>query len=203
MNGGRQRLNQLKVSLRKGLSLGLLAIVLLSCSFLVMAYGVIDNPPVLWTTDAAGIAEIDLFNMGDTVYLRTNPNLNYPLGPGAGTTYDIYLFEGNHVLNDGDLISSLGVPVVAPISITLIGNGHFGPTQIWASAVPGEYTVILDRTDTSGAGKWNIAVDFRDDLCTAIPTPPSFFVIPEVPFGTLSAIASFAFAFILRARKRT
>ena len=57
----------------------------------------------------------------------------------------------------------------------------------------GEYTIVLDCIILSGypagtVGYYNQNEDYRDDLCTANPTPPSFHVIPEL--GTVALLAS-------------
>lgn len=153
---------------------------------------------LLWTTDAAGITEINEFWVGDPVYLRTNPAKSYPLPENS--EYIVYIFEGNIELENGDPIPGARVPLgLTPLTVATDSNGQFGPVLIWASCEytpPGtDYTVILDCTVYRGFTAGNIGfyqetTDWRDDLCTAVPTPPSFHVIPEVLLGTIAVLAS-------------
>lgn len=201
--------------MKKGIKLVLIVSLLVIgvlCSFGV-TNAVIDNPPLLWTTDAAGLGEINEFVVGDDVYLKTADDyVGQPLAPG---TYRIYIFRG--VINPvvGDDISTYGTPLgLTPLDVETTSNGEFGkpvvagwatPVLIWPN-VPFTppfddddlYTVILDQIKVGvgpsavaapNQGKWGLN-DYRDDLCTAIPTPPSFHVIPEVAVGTIVVLTA-------------
>lgn len=185
--------------------LGLVMILSLSCLLaysLKAAHGVPDwiTPSMqrLWTTNATGLEEINLFMAGDPVYLKTT-GANYPLQPG---NYTLYIFEGNLNVSDGKSIpSGFGIPIVT-MNISTDSMGRFGqttPILIWNSATGGNFTIILDQAfylesghyyASPGYGVWDDSRDYRDDLCTEIPTPPSFRVIPQVPFGTVTAMLS-------------
>ena len=153
-------------------------------------------PQRLWTTDVNGLGEIDEFSIGASVYLKTADG-GSPLVPGK---YRIWLFKGNIVPLDGWKIPDDFGPEVGltPLNVTTDSNGRFGVVKIWdipmdPSLICNDYTVILDQIEVGvgpdaepapNQGKWGFE-DYRDDLCTAIPTPPSFHVIPEVAFGTI------------------
>lgn len=168
----------------------------------------------LWTTNSTGQVEINWFNVGDPIYLKTGtyvpPTVN-PLVPGI---YTVYTFEGDIILNASDNGKKIpdqignGIPVAPPINVTTDSNGHFGqdaqggPILIWNSAGFGNFTIVLDRAayydfgsshyvNDPGYGFWDSSKDYREDQCTATPTPPSFFVIPQVPLGTLLTVVGF------------
>jgi hypothetical protein len=204
-------------TMRKLIVLGLLALVLglafcinaryqVAYCFDDWASGGIQR---LWTTNSTGEEEINVFNIGDPVYLKTNPNALYPLGAGVRGNFTVYIFEGNIVLNstleghEGDKIpDDIGTLAAPPLDIHTNFDGHFGqdsqggPVLIWNSAALGQFTIVLDKKcDWNGVpdanyGYWHSGTDYREDGCTAVPTPPGFFVIPDVPLGTLAAIVS-------------
>lgn len=183
----------------KSVSLVLLSLIALGIlAGYTLGAGPIDLD-ILWTTDAAGTTEINEFFVGDPVYLRTNPNKMYPLPEDS--QYIVYIFEGNLEPENGDLIpDDFGTPLgLTPLTVATDSNGHFGPVLIWdhCEYTPPrtDYTVILDCTVYRGFPAGNIGwydehIDWRDDLCTAVPTPPSFHVIPEVLLGTIAVLGS-------------
>ncbi len=183
------------------------------------------SPPTqrLWSTDFRGLAEVQEFNNGNPIYLMTS-GVERAIEPG---NYTLYLFEGNLIVGNvapyegKKLPADFGVPVVTIFNITTDADGKFGqpiqggPILIWSSSKPGNYTIILDRFaywdndmhkffGSPGYGEWNIQYDYRDDLCTDMPTPPSFHVIPQVPLGTLAATLSLfcGLGLFLRMKKR-
>jgi len=188
------------MKIKKPLSLALFSSLIL-WAYIGFARGVIDVPARLWTTNAAGLAEINEFWVGDPVYLKTADTYgNYPLQRGS---YRVYIFEGNIALADGDPIPGGRTPLgLTPLDVTTDSNGRFGPVVgdwatpilIWDHAnALGEFTVILDQLTVDGSpapnvGYWGASQDYRDDLCTAPITPPSFHVISEV--GTIVLLAS-------------
>jgi hypothetical protein len=200
--------------MRNYIVLGLLAMMLglsfyvSSCNSFAYCFDDWKSPGIqrLWTTNSTGEVEINKFNVGDHVYLKTGtyaPATPYPIVPG---TYTVYVFVGDIVLNathNGKIIpTEIGSLAAPPLDITTNNMGHFGqsyqggPIMIWNSAQFGQYTIVLDRkSDLAGVpdanyGIWQSGTDYREDGCTAIPTPPSFFVIPEVPLGTLAGLVS-------------
>ena len=175
---------------------------------------------LLWTTDSAGTAEIDEFFPGTPVYLRTNPALTRPLPPSS--TYKIYIFLGNIVPVDGMVIpDDFGTSLIdPPPTVITDNNGQFGPIKIWdipndPTLIGNDYTIILDCTRYGGGptydvGEYNEACpcdctgDYRDDLTTTLPVPPSFHIIPETVLGTLSTLISMftGFGYFLLRKKR-
>lgn len=185
-------------------ALVLVTILSLSCiaaSSTKAVYGFADwngSGQRLWTTNSTGLAEVDEFNIGDPVYFKTS-GFNYPMYPG---NYTLYIFSGNLAVANGmNIPGDFGTPVVA-MNISTDTMGRFGqitPILIWNSATTGNFTIILDQIyyllagqyyPSTDYGIWNGNTDYRDDLCTDIPTPPSFHVIPQVPFGTATALLS-------------
>ena len=167
----------------------------------------------LWSTDVNGLTEINTFQAGDPIYLKTDDNFgNYPLGDGkGGVKYRVYIFAGNlftgatagDPIFEGKPISTL-TPVVPPTDITTDSNGRFGtvvglnpgwatPILLWNSATPGQFTIVLDRVTDYVPGNWEANNDLRDDLCTTEPTSPIFWVIPRnvIPeAGTVLLVAA-------------
>jgi len=163
----------------------------------------IPAPQRLWTTDINGSKEIDKFSIGTSVYLKTSDDyVGSPLVPGK---YCVWLFKGNIVPLDGWRIPDDFGPSegLTPLEVITTSEGRFNVTKIWdipvdPALICNDYTVILDQLEVGlgpeakpapNQGFWGDE-DYRDDLCTAIPTPPSFHVIPEVAFGTIVALVS-------------
>lgn len=159
-------------------------------------------PQRLWTTNATGTEEIDQFSIGKPVYLKTADDfVGKPLTPG---TYRVWLFKGNIVPVDGMVIpDDFGVAEgLTPLEVTTNTEGRFDVEKIWdipldPALICNDYTIVLDQVmvglgpDAEPApneGFWG-EEDYRDDLCTATPTPPSFHVIPEVLLGTIMSLA--------------
>jgi len=162
------------------------------------------GPQNLWTTDVNGLKEIDRFLIGASVYLKTSDDyVGFPLVPGK---YRVWLFEGNLIPSNGMIIpDDFGTPVgLTPLEVTTTSEGRFDVVKIWdipqdPSLIYNNYTVILDQIEVGlggdaepapNQGVWIYSQDYRDDLCTADPTPASFFVIPDVPLGTIMVLAS-------------
>jgi hypothetical protein len=150
------------------------------------------------------LEEINEFSIGDPVYFKTSTGTNFPIGLG---NYTLYIFEGNvgtPPTNGMNIPGDFGIPLVA-MNISTDSMGRFGqtppgPILIWNSATTGNFTIILDQIYylllghyylSPNYGTWDDDTDYRDDLCTAVPTPPSFHVIPQVPLGTVTAMLSF------------
>ena len=152
----------------------ILAIVLFSLVVFVAFIGVAEcqtdgNPAVLWTTDKMGLKEIDDFNAGDEVYVKTAddyPGVNYPIMPGK---YKIYVLQGDVFKDSGkpagmDYPKSLtnGQVVLATSEVTTDPDGRFGnilgalphtksnpgwamPVKALDSAPIGDFTIVLDQ----------------------------------------------------------
>lgn len=163
----------------------------------------VPAPQRLWTTNSSGLEEFDEFLIGESVYLKTADDfVGTPLVPGK---YRIWLFEGNIIPVDGWLIpDDFGIALgLTPLVVTTNAEGRFGPVKIWdipidPTLICHNFTVILDQLEVGLGGEAKVAPnigvwgdeDYRDDLCTRKPTPPSFHVIPEVALGTIMALVS-------------
>jgi hypothetical protein len=194
------------INMKQAYALGIVVILSLSCllaSSIKTAHSYADwtvgGTQRLWTTNSTGQEEIDEFEIGDPVYFKTS-GINYPIAQG---NYTIYLFAGNLEVADGMKIpSDFGTPLVT-MNVSTDNMGRFGqttPILLWSSATTGNFTIILDQIYyrigsvyylSTDYGIWHDNTDYRDDLCTAIPTPPSFHVVPQVPFGTVTAMLGF------------
>jgi len=166
--------------------------------------GLLDPAPQrLWSTNSSGKEEIHDFLIGSPVYLKTADDfMGDPLYAGK---YRIWLFNGNIVPSNGMAIpGDFGTPVVPPIENTTTADGRLDLVKIWDIPVDPllichNFTIVLDQLEIGlwpnnktapNIGIWMDGTDYRDDLCTAIPTPPSFHVIPEVALGTIMALIS-------------
>jgi len=163
----------------------------------------VPNPQRLWTTNSSGLAEIDEFLIGSPVYLKTADDfVGTPLIPGK---YRIWLFNGNIIPVEGWLIpSDFGAPWgLTDFEVFTNSSGRFGPVKLWdipvdPTLICHNFTVVLDQLEVGLGGEAKVAPnigvwgveDYRDDLCTRRPTPPSFHVIPEVALGTIMALVS-------------
>jgi hypothetical protein len=175
----------------------------------ITADGVTPVLQRLWTTNAQGTGEINVFSIGDEVWLKTADDApGLALNPG---TYRIYVFAGNIFVaspsGPNEAVNGKNIdliPTVAPtVDVNVGTDGKLALTKIWASVtMPGEFSVVLDQltelvngdqVGTNSLGKWDADDDYRDDKCMATPTPPSFIVppgnvVPEV--GTIVIAAA-------------
>ena len=134
--------------------------------------------PTIESCDSVGDKK-DTFMVGDKVY-----------GNGTGyrpqTVYDIYVVE------DVTWVDGMAIPPrVAGTATTVTSDaaGNVPATLLWsAPLVAGKYDIIVD---VDGDGLYYAEADALDD--SDIEVTAGFFVIPEVPLGTLmAAIGMFA-----------
>jgi hypothetical protein len=127
------------------------------------------------STDSSGAAK-SAFNAGDTVYFSAT-------GPNKSTTYPIYVVP--HV-------SAWTVRVPFPnrvsgtaTSVTTDSSGNIAVTNIYGSAQPGQYDIIVDR---NANGKY----DDNDLILTNVVSTPGagIFVLPEYSYGLFMSIIS-------------
>jgi hypothetical protein len=75
--------------------------------------------------------------------------------------------------------------------------GVLGPsTFIWLDLIPGKYDIVSDVNDN---GIYDEGIDALDDFDV---NTAGFFVIPEIPFGTILALATCMLALVFY-KKRT
>jgi uncharacterized repeat protein (TIGR01451 family) len=126
--------------------------------------------PIIESCDSSG-AKTDTFNVGDDVYMNGT-------GFGNATTYSLYVVE-DQVWSDG-----MAIPArVSGTATTVMSapDGTIPPTLAWPNPlVPGKYDIVVDVNNNS---QYDVGVDALDD--NDITVTAGFFVIPEVPLGTI------------------
>ncbi len=126
--------------------------------------------------DSTG-AKQDTFSIPDEAYVMGS-------GYSPNTAYDIYVVEDVVAWSDGMVIPSR-VPGTAA-SVSSDTDGNIPATLVWsAPLVPGKYDVVVD---VNADGAYDVDVDALDD--SDIQVTAGFFVIPEVPLGTIMATAT-------------
>ena len=131
-----------------------------------------ETPKNIESCDSAG-GKKDSFMIGDDVY-----------GNGTGylpqTTYDIYVVE------DVTWVDGMAIPPRVPgttTTVTTDANGNIPPTLLWSNPLtPGKYDIIVD---VDSDGLYYSETDALDD--NDVKVTAGFFVVPEVPLGTLTA----------------
>jgi hypothetical protein len=216
-------------TMKKKLCYLILSLLLFSIPLIGTARSQTDGlTATLWTTNLAGNGEVNIFQLGEIVYLKTADT--YPSNPIAPGKYKIYVFVGN-IFKSTPLPSDPRIyfadqtmpPGFSPVEVVTDSNGRFGPVvsgkatpvPIWQAQVYGEFTVVLDQLEhffqgsvitSAGIGYWNPqeGEDFREDISSAAPPPPSFFVVPEAGPVLLTATMAGAFAcFAVVKRKKS
>jgi hypothetical protein len=145
------------------------------------------------STDATGTAEINEFQLTEDIYAKGS-------GMSPDADYEIY------IIVDTTITLGMSIPssVVQTINVTTDSSGAFGPTLIWDAAppelllLPGDYDIIADCLDYGTQGVYDV-YDAIDD--NEIHTTAGFFVIPQIPLGTISVLLA-CFAAMLFKRKK-
>jgi hypothetical protein len=124
----------------------------------------------------------DIFMLNDNVYATGT-------GYQASTTYDVYLVE------DVTWVDGMAIPprvASTATTVTSDANGDVQPTLLWSSPlVVGKYDIVVD---VDGDGLYYAESDALDD--NDIEVTAGFFVIPELPLGTILAAFSMFVALI-------
>lgn len=138
-------------------------------------------PLTIETTDEIG-GRKDVFDILETVYIS-----------GIGgylqlTTYNLYIVE------DTPWSCGMDIPVGVSgteTSVTTDLNGNIpAGTVAWSGPLtPGKYDIVID---VNGNGKYDEDIDALDD--EDIEVTAGFFVIPELPLGTLIGIVTYFIA---------
>jgi hypothetical protein len=117
----------------------------------------------------------DTFHITEDIYVNGS-------GFAPTTTYNI------SVVDDVTWTDSMLIPSRVPgtaLTVSSLRNGIIPPTQVWASSLePGKYDIVIDVDDN---GKYDDGVDARDDMDISTE---GFFVIPELPLGTISILVT-------------
>jgi hypothetical protein len=137
--------------------------------------------PSIESSDSTG-AKKDTFALIDDVYTTGD-------GYQASTTYDVYLVK------DVMWIDGMAIPPPVPgttSTLTADASGNIPPTLLWSNPlVPGKYDIVVD---VDGDGLYYAESDALDD--NDIEVTAGFFVIPELPLGTVLASLSMFVALI-------
>lgn len=148
------------------------------------------------TTAANPPDEVNIFNPGDEVYV-----LGLGLLPNAH--YDVWIVPDqiNWVLG---MPLPLAVPGTIVLNIVTDGFGNFPKTLIWTSATPGKYDIIADCQQVGAPAPGTTpglfdAFDSLDDFETQVTA--GFFVIPEIPLGTVMGLFACFAAFYVKRKK--
>jgi hypothetical protein len=128
------------------------------------------------TTDEAGERK-DVFDIPETVYISGSGYL-------PSTIYDLYVVE------DTTWSGGMGFPdrvSGTETSVETDVNGDIpAGTVAWKGPLtPGKYDIVIDRNNND---KYDEGIDALDD--EDIEVTAGFFVIPEIPLGTLMGIVT-------------
>jgi len=142
------------------------------------------------TTVANPPNEVNLFNPGQEVYVLG-------LGLLPNTWYDVWI-----VVDQPNWILGMPLPPQVPGTIRLAirtdAMGNFPINKIWAFAVPGQYDIVADCQQAGAIGMYDM-FDSLDDFETQVTA--GFFVIPQVPLGTVMVLFACFAAFCIRRKK--
>ncbi len=131
--------------------------------------------PNIESCDSVGTKK-DTFVLGDNVYATGN-------GYSASATYDLYLVE------DVTWVDGMAIPPRVPSTATTITSDSSGDVQatlLWSNPlVAGKYDIVVD---VDGDGLYYAETDVLDD--NDIEVTAGFFVVPELPLGTILAALS-------------
>jgi len=122
-----------------------------------------------------GTEEINTFLLNNNVYSK---------GSGMVTNQNYTII----IINDTTITIGMTIPsnITNTVTVTTDQNGAFSPTLIWPTPLtPGNYDIIADCQNTGQQGIYD-SPDAIDDM--EINNTAGFFVIPEIPLGTLAAL---------------
>ena len=89
----------------------------------------------------------------------------------------------------------MAIPSRVPDTATSVSSdasGNIQATLVWSwPLVPGKYDIVVDVNDN---GVYDAGIDAIDD--SDIQVTAGFFVIPEVPLGTVMALAAMIIALV-------
>jgi len=135
-----------------------------------------------------GTEEINTFLLSDSIYAKGSgmrPNQKYTI----------------IIINDTTIVEGMTIPanVTTTVTVTTDENGAFPPTLIWpAPPTPGNYDIIADCQNTGEQGVYDFP-DAIDDI--EINSTAGFFVIPEMPLGTIAVLFACLTAMALKSLK--
>jgi hypothetical protein len=136
--------------------------------------------PTIESCDSTGATK-DTFDLMEDVYVIGN-------GYSPSTTYDLYVVMDEAVWSDGMTIPTRVSGTATSVSSD--AGGNVPTTLAWTHPlVLGKYDIAVD---VNGNGIYDAEVDALDDSDVVVTA--GFFVIPEVPLGTIVISASMIIA---------
>ena len=136
----------------------------------------VPTGPTIESCDSAGVKD-DLFDLPEDVYV-------FGIGYAPSTTYDMYMVDDAATWSDGIAIPPRVSGTASAVSSD--ATGDIPTTLVWGSPlVPGKYDIVVD---VNGNGVYDAGVDVLDD--SDIQVTAGFFVIPELPLGTILGLVS-------------
>ena len=145
----------------------------------VRALGVVN----VESADVSGATK-DTFQLAESVYAIGS-------GYAATTTYDLYILN-DQTWSGGESLA--GAVVTTTVTTDVSGNIPAG-TLIWASAVAGNYDIVVD---VDGNGQYDASTDALDDMDV---NDAGFEAIPEFPTVALPVAAILGLMFLFQRRK--
>lgn len=141
--------------------------------------------PTIESSDSAG-AQKDTFDIPEDVYVV---GIGYPVNVGPHP-HDLWVVEDVATWTDGMAIPSRVSGTATSVSSDASGN--IPATLVWSGPlVPGKYDIVVD---VDGDGKYDAGIDALDD--SDVQVTAGFFVVPEVPLGTIMASAAMIIALV-------
>lgn len=142
------------------------------------------------TTAANPPDEVNIFNPGQEVYVLG-------LGLLPNTWYHVWI-----VPDQLNWIIGMPIPPQVPgtIKLAVLTDlvGNFPINLIWPAAVPGKYDIIADCQQAGTLLRFDVN-DSLDDFETQ--GAAGFFVIPQIPLGTIMALFACFAAFYMKRKK--
>jgi hypothetical protein len=131
----------------------------------------------IWSSDVLG-DDKNSFMPDENVYVTV---------PEAGLTVSLYVVADKSTWNDGDPLTDVSLDGVE--TLTLNSGQGTQTIQIWnAPLLPGNYDIVMD-VDRDGV--FDAELDCVDDMEIT-----GFFVVPEIPLGTIMGSLSMLAAFV-------
>lgn len=135
---------------------------------------------------------VDNFTPGEEVYVKGS-------GLEPTSSYKIYIVEDYTSWVRGTTTLADLTVVMGPIEVTTDATGLIvdQPVLIWASASPGYYDIFADCQTDGTIGTYD-AYDDMDDLDV---DNAGFFVIPEMPLGTITGLLACFIAIAFKCKR--
>ena len=138
--------------------------------------------PTVESCDSIGTTK-DIFYVADDLFVKGT-------GYSPSSIHNIYVVNDVVVWSDGMTIPTRISGTATTVSSDASGN--ILPTNAWTGPLtPGKYDILVDL---NGNGVYDAEIDALDD--NDIEVTGGFFVVPEIPLGTIMATMGMFVAFI-------